>query len=203
MTTEIAYDSEKDTLDHIGRVRELLALVRDDLFARMATHDVSKLHEPEKSIFDAVTPKLRGMTYGSDEYKASLAEMKPALDHHYANNSHHPEHYRWFCPVCSGHFNDATYEDAPQGPNDTGVRFCPDCSGPGVVYETELMLKPEQGINGMTLLDVVEMFCDWKAATERHADGSLQKSIQINHKRFQMSSQLTQIFENTRKALDW
>ena len=28
-----------------------------------------------------------------DEYKAALAELKPALDHHYAANSHHPEHY--------------------------------------------------------------------------------------------------------------
>ena len=32
------------------------------------------------------------LTYGSDEYKACLTEMKPALDHHYAANRHHPEH---------------------------------------------------------------------------------------------------------------
>lgn len=30
---------------------------------------------------------------GCDEYRACLREMKPALEHHYASNSHHPEHY--------------------------------------------------------------------------------------------------------------
>lgn len=39
------------------------------------------------------TPKLKGSDYGSEEYKGFLREMKPALDHHYANNRHHPEHF--------------------------------------------------------------------------------------------------------------
>lgn len=154
MTTELRYDSGGETIRHIDRVRELLGIVRKALQDRGFQHDKSKFAPEEKEVFDRVTPRLKGMTYGSDEYKASLAEMKPALDHHYANNSHHPEHY----------------------PN---------------------------GINGMSLLDLVEMFCDWKAATERHADGSLEKSIQINRKRFEMSDQLAEIFENTRRELHW
>lgn len=59
------------------------------------------------------------------------------------------------------------------------------------------------GINGMTLLDVVEMFCDWKAATMRHADGNFKDSIQINRERFKIADQLVEIFENTRKELGW
>lgn len=59
----------------------------------------------------------------------------------------------------------------------------------------------ENGIDGMDLLDVVEMFCDWKAASERHEDGDLYKSIQHNRKRFKMSDQLAKIFENTIKSI--
>lgn len=87
------YDSTVDTLKHIKRVNELLTLACFDLMRRAVTHDNSKLEEPEKSLFDSVTGKLAGCTYGSDEYKQLLAQLKPALDHHYSKNSHHPEHY--------------------------------------------------------------------------------------------------------------
>ena len=58
------------------------------------------------------------------------------------------------------------------------------------------------GVNDMTLVDLVEMFCDWKAATLRHHDGNLLKSIEINAARFKLSPQLQQIFENTAKMFD-
>jgi hypothetical protein len=148
------YDSTADTLDHIRKVIRNLNGFQIELLVRSEIHDNSKLERPEKEIFDAVTPKLRSLTYGSDEYKAGIAELGEALAHHYANNSHHPEHY----------------------PN---------------------------GVAGMSLLDVVEMFCDWKAASERHADGDFAKSLDINRKRFELSDQLAAIFENTRLELGW
>ena len=46
------------------------------------------------------------------------------------------------------------------------------------------------------------MFCDWKAATERHNDGNLLKSIQINAQRFGYDDQLKRIFLNTAKLFD-
>lgn len=55
----------------------------------------------------------------------------------------------------------------------------------------------DQGIDGMDLFDVLEMFCDWYAAGERHKDGSMTKSIEINKTRFNMSDQLVSIFKNT------
>lgn len=88
-----AYDSTQDTHDHISKVQEAMADVRNRLRLRALRHDASKLAEPEKELYDILTPRLRGLTYGSDEYKANLAELRPALDHHYANNSHHPEHH--------------------------------------------------------------------------------------------------------------
>ena len=59
------------------------------------------------------------------------------------------------------------------------------------------------GINSFDLLDLLEMFCDWKAATERHTDGDIEKSIEINAKRFDLSPQLVAILRNTVNRLGW
>lgn len=58
------------------------------------------------------------------------------------------------------------------------------------------------GINGMDLVDIVEMLCDWKAASLRQHDGNLLKSIEANAKRFNISKQLLEILENTAKLID-
>lgn len=55
----------------------------------------------------------------------------------------------------------------------------------------------KNGINDMNLIDIVEMFCDWKAATMRHNNGNLRKSIEHNANRFNICPQLVKIFENT------
>lgn len=54
-----------------------------------------------------------------------------------------------------------------------------------------------EGIEGMNLFDVIEMFLDWMAATQRHTDGDINRSIEINKGRFGMSEQLVRIFQNT------
>lgn len=53
------------------------------------------------------------------------------------------------------------------------------------------------GVDDMTLVDLVEMFCDWKASSMRHNDGNILKSIEINADRFRLSPQLVKILENT------
>lgn len=58
------------------------------------------------------------------------------------------------------------------------------------------------GINGMSLLDVLEMLCDWKAATERHADGDIRQSIEINRARFG-EADLYHVMLNTVEELGW
>lgn len=87
------YDSTADTLEHIYEVRKALRDVTDNLSERGRVHDESKLFTPEKEAFDEYTPKLRDTTYGSEEYKENLKGLGVALEHHYSNNSHHPEHY--------------------------------------------------------------------------------------------------------------
>lgn len=55
----------------------------------------------------------------------------------------------------------------------------------------------KNGVDDMTLIDVLEMLCDWKAASERHNDGNIRKSIEKNADRFGLSPQLVRILENT------
>jgi hypothetical protein len=60
-----------------------------------------------------------------------------------------------------------------------------------------------KGVDGMNLFDIIEMFFDWKASSERHTTGDIYESIFINKKRFEMSDQLCNIFANTCKYLNY
>lgn len=53
------------------------------------------------------------------------------------------------------------------------------------------------GVSEMSLMDIVEMLCDWKASSERHSDGNIHKSIEINVERFGIDSQLAAILKRT------
>ena len=74
-------------------------------------------------------------------------------------------------------------------------------------YESNGDYYPEHLENGnairnMNLLDVLEMLIDWKAATLRHNDGDIRKSIEINQKRFGYSDELKALFLNTLKVIE-
>jgi hypothetical protein len=147
LTTE-EFDSNQEVLKHVKMVREYINLIIKKLEDRGNNHDASKMDTPEVELFATYTPKLSKSTYGSEEYKKFLEEMKPALDHHYAVNRHHPEHFK-------------------------------------------------DGIKDMNLVDLIEMICDWKAATRKHRDGNILKSLEINSKRFNIDDQLLSILHNT------
>lgn len=55
------------------------------------------------------------------------------------------------------------------------------------------------GINGMNLVDLLEMIVDWKAAGERHVEKptDIFKSIEIGVEKFGIDPQLKQILLNT------
>lgn len=82
-----------DTMRHIERVRNLLNQCVVNLLQRGEKHDQSKLDTPEVELFTELTPLLADLEYGSQEYDEAKTKLKPALDHHYAKNGHHPEHY--------------------------------------------------------------------------------------------------------------
>lgn len=60
----------------------------------------------------------------------------------------------------------------------------------------------KNGISDMNLIDLLEMFCDWKAATLRQNEGNIKKSIEANAERFNINPQLVKIFENTVELLE-
>jgi hypothetical protein len=140
-------------LEHKKLVAKYMQVVASDLFERAVVHDYSKFSPEEFDVFEAVTPLLKTLEYGSEEYGIMLHQMKPALSHHYAVNSHHPEHY-------------------------------PD------------------GINDMTLIDLIEMLCDWMAAVKRTKNGDIGKSLVINKKRFGIDDQLYKIIDNTLRRME-
>jgi hypothetical protein len=148
----VPYSSEAETRAHIFQVQKRLSRVVTLLLTRGCQHDASKLESPEKEAFDIATPKLKNLKYGSLAYKASLDEIRPALEHHYDHNSHHPEHY-------------------------------------------------EEGIDGMTLLDLVEMLCDWSAAAMRSLDPNLRASLDYSAERFGIGPQLKSVLLNTMHEL--
>lgn len=59
----------------------------------------------------------------------------------------------------------------------------------------------ENGIAGMSLLDVIEMLCDWKGASERNGPRAF--SIAYSITRHKIDPQLATILENTVKELGW
>jgi hypothetical protein len=59
----------------------------------------------------------------------------------------------------------------------------------------------EEGIHGMNLLDLVEMLCDWMAATERTKDGDIRRSIEMNRERFGYGDEIAGLLLNTLEVL--
>jgi hypothetical protein len=86
-------DQRFKSMRHIEAVRNHIDVCIVELMDRAQQHDQSKLQPPEREAFDICTPLLRGLTYGSAEYKTILNKMKPAIDHHQGVNRHHPEFF--------------------------------------------------------------------------------------------------------------
>jgi hypothetical protein len=62
----------------------------------------------------------------------------------------------------------------------------------------------EHGVNDMTLVDVIEMLADWRAASERHGGTvTFDASMVICRERFHIDEQLYQILINTAVHFGW
>lgn len=186
------------TLHHILTVQRFMHLFAKELLDRALAHDQSKLRTPEVEMFAEFTPKLAASTYGSAEYEEFRKAMGPALAHHYANNRHHPEHFK--------DIESAETADLREMLN--GLYGLPKPHDQVLVeveiagYLEKCLKVAKSSVGGMNLMDVVEMFCDWKAATMRHNNGNLRKSIEHNANRFGLSPQLVKILENTADIID-
>lgn len=116
------------------------------LIRRAIEHDMSKFGPEEFWPYAYQLPRFREVEYGTPDYQECIKAIRPAIDHHFQQNRHHPEHF------------------------------------------------PE-GIGGMNLLDVLEMVCDWMAASQRGGGGPLRLDLQ--QKRFGIDDQLQGLIERT------
>lgn len=142
-----------DTMVHIQQVQKAVNKLSMLAIERGRVHDRSKLEAPEVEYFSKYTDELKSLTYNSEEYKKCLEDMKPAIEHHYASNRHHPEHF----------------------PN---------------------------GVAGMSVVDLLEMICDWWASAKRQNNGNLRMSLEESCKRFGIEPQLASILKNTIEILE-
>lgn len=205
-----------ETMKHIRLVQKFLHDFVRGLLDRAEKHDLTKLESPEVELFTEFTPKLANTTYGSPEYEEFRRQMGQALAHHYDKNRHHPEHWP-----------EVDTEEVTQLKNDIAhLELLRDritaVSSRQVSKSTTVaangitaaaldrvierlrvdLAAMTSSVNRMNLLDIVEMFVDWKAATMRHNDGNMRHSIEKNRKRFGLSAQLAQIMENTVELFD-
>lgn len=146
MVTRQTYNYMQNLLDHKRLVGLYLQRVTTALFRRAVVHDYSKFAPDEFGPYAAALPRFEKSEYGSDEYKACCESIKPAIEHHFRENRHHPEHF----------------------PN---------------------------GVNDMNLLDVVEMVCDWMAASQRVPGNTLRLDLQ--KERFGIDDQLFGLISRT------
>ena len=174
--------SRKIIEKHIKRVQDYLHIFQKLLYQNGQEHDASKLEDTELPYFEKYSELLKTCTYGSPEYKKYLQDLAPALEHHYGNNRHHPEHFVKY--VCNGCFS--VYQEVM--PN-----ICKVCG-----YS---QFQKESDISQMNLFDLCEMFCDWIAASEQHENGDILKSIEINKERFGYDDLVKAILTNTAKRL--
>ena len=176
------------TFRHIETVRNYLNKFVCSLMRRGEKHDQSKLESPEVELFTEMTPILSSLTFGTPEYEESKAKLGPALEHHYAKNRHHPEHW----PEVESKEADIVEEHIQtllvngRDEEDALIQTLKD-------YVSSL----RSPLNNMSLLDHSEMLCDWKASSERHNDGNIRKSIEYNAARFGMSKQLINVYKST------
>ncbi|HEY4033961.1 MAG TPA: DUF5662 family protein [Ktedonobacteraceae bacterium] len=137
----------KDLIKHRALVAEHILTITADLNKRAVHHDDSKFSPEEYDAYEEAFPNLQKYAYGTEEFRAELRKIKPAIEHHYQENDHHPEHF-------------------------------------------------EAGISQMNLIEIIEMVCDWVAASER-SQTDLLKGLEINKERFKINDQLYCIIKNT------
>ena len=60
----------------------------------------------------------------------------------------------------------------------------------------------ENGMQDMNLIDLIELLIDWKAASLRHANGDIWKSIELNQERFGYSNEMKDLLKRTMEYIE-
>jgi hypothetical protein len=130
-----------DLIQHKRWVAEYMQIVANELFRRAVIHDNSKFSSEEFEAYEEAFPGLQKYAYGTDEFRAELRKIEPAIEHHYKAN----------------HLN---------------------------------------GIADMDLIQVIEMVCDWLAASKR-SQKDICQGLEINQRRFGIEQQVINLISHT------
>jgi hypothetical protein len=78
-----------ETILHVSEVSENLEIIASELRKRGCAHDRTKFQALEFDAFVSTREKFKKANYGTPEYQECVDIVKPAVDHHHANNRHH------------------------------------------------------------------------------------------------------------------
>lgn len=130
-----------------------------------------------------------------DILKLITKELEQRAEEHDLTKTKEPEKscYDYFVPLLKKHkYGSPQYELIRKQMEEQGLKHHYQHNRHHPEYFTN-------GINGMTLVDLVECFADWVAASQR-SDTKFDKSIGYNVKKFKVSPQLEEVLKNTWKV---
>lgn len=127
---------------HRAYLADVMGRVARAVEQRAQIHDLSKLQDDEFEGFSRIHAAARIHKFGSPEYAEGLRQERPTIDLHFSRNRHHPER-----PKLMG-------EAAEVG------RGMPD----------DYTYWAARDGAAMNFLDVIEMVCDWWAASKGYDD---------------------------------
>ena len=180
---DLSYYEEEDKCEGCGEIKHLVKILDKDpniMTIAECNCETQKHIETVRKYIRFVTDKLitRGVEHDASKLATPEAELFAQHTKQLASTLYDSEEYKQhleaLAPALSHHY--ATNRHHPE-------HF-------------------QNGINDMTLIDLLEMFCDWKASTLRMNDGNLLKSIETNAERFKIDGQLKQILMNTARYID-
>jgi hypothetical protein len=94
---EARFRALNKTNEHIKRVRDLMFQAAVEIIRRGCEHDKSKHEEVELgplTELELLIAREGQAPFGSEKYEQQRMMLGQMLKHHYAKNSHHPEHYK-------------------------------------------------------------------------------------------------------------
>ena len=175
MTDISNWEARFRTMRHIEAVRNYLAVCIRELMNRQIQHDQSKLDEAVRNYLAVCVMELVQRQVWHDQSKLESPEVETfdRITSELRGLTYGGEEYRTVLregsPAMEHHY--AHNRHHPE--------------------------HHKQGIAGMTLIDLLEMLCDWKAASLRHDDGDIFRSLEINQQRFDITDQLCVVLCNT------
>lgn len=180
ITNEMKNEFHRQLELHVVMIRsrmysmmKILPQYKHELHRRMFVHDLSKLTDEEQLPGQILYAWKRLNPYWKPSLRQAQA-MLYAIHKHVTTETHHPEYY------------DKLRVPAP---------FIP---------EVNIPTQPKTVIDATTMpdIDIIEMVCDWCAASEERGGSAYQWAIQNINKRWKFNEHQTELIYQTISQLE-